>query len=145
MTTHLDETDRALLALLRENARAPTAELARRLTLSRTTVQSRIDKLERQRTISGYTVVVPDEFEASLVRAHVMITMAPRQSGAIEATLRKIAEVRVLHSVSGPFDLIAIVAAQSIGELDALIDRIGELDGVERTTSAIVLSTRIER
>jgi DNA-binding Lrp family transcriptional regulator len=142
---YLDETDRALLALLREIARVSTAELARRLKLSRTTVQSRLDKLERQRTITGYTVVVPDQLEASLVRAHVMITMAPRQSGAIEATLRKIAEVRVLHSVSGPFDLIAIVAAHSIGELDALIDRIGELDGVERTTSAIVLSTRIER
>jgi DNA-binding Lrp family transcriptional regulator len=71
--------------------------------------------------------------------------VAPRQSAAIEAALRKIAEVRVLHSVSGPFDLIAIVAAQSIGELDALIDRIGALEGVERTTSAIVLSTRIER
>ena len=144
-TTTLDETDRALLALLRENARLPTAELARRLKLSRTTVQSRIDRLERQRAITGYTVVVPDELEASLVRAHVMITLAPRRSGAIEATLRKIAEVRVLHSVSGPFDLIAIVAARSIGELDVLIDRIGELDGVERTTSAIVLSTRIER
>jgi len=144
-TTILDETDRALLALLRENARLPTAELARRLKLSRTTVQSRIDRLERQRAITGYTVVVPDELEASLVRAHVMITLAPRRSGAIEATLRKIAEVRVLHSVSGPFDLIAIVAARSIGELDVLIDRIGELDGVERTTSAIVLSTRIER
>ena len=74
-----------------------------------------------------------------------MITLGPRRSGAIEAALRKIAEVRVLHSVSGPFDLIAIVAAGSIGELDVLIDRIGELEGVERTTSAIVLSTRIER
>jgi len=144
-TPTLDATDRALLALLRENARLPTAELARRLKLSRTTVQSRLDRLERQRAITGYTVVVPDELEASLVRAHVMITVAPRQSGVIEATLRKIAEVRVLHSVSGPFDLIAIVAARSIGELDVLIDRIGELDGVERTTSAIVLSTRIER
>jgi len=144
-TPALDETDRDLLALLRENARLPTAELARRLKLSRTTVQSRIERLERQRAITGYTVVVPDELEASLVRAHVMITLAPRRSGVIEATLRKIAEVRVLHSVSGPFDLIAIVAARSIGELDALIDRIGELDGVERTTSAIVLSTRIQR
>ncbi|HET7526557.1 MAG TPA: Lrp/AsnC ligand binding domain-containing protein [Burkholderiaceae bacterium] len=47
--------------------------------------------------------------------------------------------------MSGPFDLIAIVAAASIGELDHLIDRIGALDGVERTTSAIVLSTRIDR
>ncbi len=62
-----------------------------------------------------------------------------------QAALRRIAELRVLHSVSGPFDLIAVVAAASMVELDELIDRIGQLDGVERTTSAIVLSTRIER
>ena len=141
----LDTTDRTLLALLRENARAPVAELARGLKLSRTTVQSRIERLERHGVIAGYTVVVADEIEAGWVRAHVLITLAPRRSGAIEQALRKIPELRVLHSVSGPFDLIAIVAAASIGELDTLIDRIGQLDGVERTTSAIVLSTRIER
>ena len=141
----LDPSDRALLALLREDARSSTAELARKLGLSRTTVQSRIERLERRGVIAGYTVVVADEHEAGLVRAHVLITLAPRQSGAIEVALRKIPELRVLHAVSGPFDLIAIVAAASIGELDALIDRIGQLDGVERTTSAIVLSTRIER
>ena len=141
----LDATDHALLALLREDARAPVAELARGLKLSRTTVQSRIERLERHGVIAGYTVVVADELETSLVRAHVLVTLAPRQSGAIEQALRRIPELRVLHSVSGPFDLIAIVAASSIGELDTLIDRIGQLDGVERTTSAIVLSTRIER
>lgn len=144
-TIGLDETDAALLALLRENARTPTAELARRLALSRTTVQSRIARLERQGVVAGYTVVVADEVEARLVRAHVLITVAPRRSGAIGQDLRKIPEVRALHSVSGPFDLIAIVAAASIGELDALIDRIGAIDGVERTTSAIVLATRIDR
>jgi DNA-binding Lrp family transcriptional regulator len=141
----LDATDVALIALLRDDARAPTAELARKLGLSRTTVQSRMERLQRRRVIAGYTVVVPDELEAELVRAHVLITLEPKRSGAIEVALRRIPEVRVLHSVSGPFDLIAIVAAASIGELDALIDRIGGLDGVERTTSAIVLSTRIQR
>ena len=141
----LDATDRALLALLRDDARASTAELARKLKLSRTTVQSRMERLQRQRVIAGYTITVPDELEANLVRAHVLITLAPKRSAAIEIALRRIPEVRVLHSVSGPFDLIAIVAAASIGELDALIDRIGALDGVERTTSAIVLSTRIQR
>lgn len=141
----LDDTDRALLALLRENARAPTAELARRLKLSRTTVQSRLARLERSRAIAGYTVTAPADEEAALVRAHILITLEPRKSASIEAALRRIPELRTLHSVSGPFDLIAIVAATSIGELDALIDRIGQLDGVERTTSAIVLSTRIQR
>ena len=73
----LDAKDQALLALLRENARAPTAELARKLKLSRTTVQSRMERLQRQRVIAGYTISVPDEVEASLVRAHVLITLAP--------------------------------------------------------------------
>ncbi len=141
----LDDTDRALLAMLRDNARASTAELARKLDLARTTVQSRLTRLEQSRTVVGYTVVVPDEAEAALVRAHVLITARPKQSAAIEAALRRIAEVRTLHSVSGPFDLIAVLAAESIGVLDQLIDRIGALDGVERTTSAIVLSTRIAR
>ncbi|HEY9066125.1 MAG TPA: Lrp/AsnC family transcriptional regulator [Burkholderiaceae bacterium] len=141
----LDATDRALIALLRDDARASTTELARKLKLSRTTVQSRMERLLRQRVIAGFTISVPDELEADLVRAHVLITLAPKRSAAIETALRRIAEVRVLHSVSGPFDLIAIVAAASIVELDALIDRIGQLDGVERTTSAIVLSTRIQR
>jgi DNA-binding Lrp family transcriptional regulator len=143
--TDLDPTDRQLLALLRENARRSTAELARSLGLSRTTVQSRIERLERQRVIAGYTVKVDDAIEAALVRAHIMITVGPKQTGAIEAALRGIAAVRCLLSVSGPYDLLAVVAAPSIAQLDALIDRIGGLDGVERTTSAIVLSTRFDR
>jgi DNA-binding Lrp family transcriptional regulator len=144
-TIRLDATDQALLALLRDNARAPTADLARKLKLSRTTVQSRLARLERERVIAGYTVTVDPQAEAGQVRAHILITLEPRKSLAIETALRRIPELRTLHSVSGPFDLIAIVAASSIGELDHLIDRIGALDGVERTTSAIVLSTRIDR
>ncbi len=140
-----DDTDFALLTLLRENARLPVADLARQLGLSRTTVQSRLQRLERAKAVLGYTVVVPSEGEAGLVRAHVMITAAPKSGAAIEAALRRVPEVRALHSVSGPFDLIAILAARTIGELDLVIDRIGELDGVERTMSAIVLSTRIAR
>jgi DNA-binding Lrp family transcriptional regulator len=143
--TILDPIDRMLLNLLRENARTSTAELARKLHLSRTTVQSRIERLERNHVVAGYTIKVPDEVEAALVRTFVLITLAPKRSATIESALRKIPEVRTLHSVSGPFDLLAIVAASSIGELDVVIDRIGLLDGVERTTSAIVLSTRIER
>jgi DNA-binding Lrp family transcriptional regulator len=143
--TALDEIDHQLLSLLRENARSPTAELARRLGLSRTTVQSRIERLERSGVVAGYTVKVADEVEANLVRTYVLVTLAPKQTRSVEAALRRIPEVRTLHSVSGPFDLLAILAAGSIGELDAAIDRIGLLEGVERTTSAIVLSTRIER
>src|SRR3546814_5643104 len=65
----LTSADEALLSLLRENARAPTAEIARRLQLSRTTVQSRIERLERLGVIAGYTVRAGDDFEHEQVSA----------------------------------------------------------------------------
>ncbi len=54
-------------------------------------------------------------------------------------------EVRALHSVSGPFDLVAMGVVPTVGEMDELTDRIGAIDGVERTTSSIILSAKFER
>lgn len=142
MTT-TDEEDELLLALLRENARASTAFLARRLGLPRTTVQSRIERLERRGAIAGYTLREPSD--SRLIRAHVLITALPKLAARVEAALRAIPAVRTLHSVSGAHDMIAIVVARSIQELETRIDRIGGIEGVERTLSSIVLSTRIDR
>lgn len=137
--------DLNLIALLRENARASTTELARRLGVSRTTVQSRVEKLEKQGVIEGYTVRIAPSFERDLVRAHVLVTALPKLSPKVENALRAMMAVRTLHSVSGHFDMIVIVEAPSIQELDVILDRIGALEGVERTMSSIILSTRIER
>lgn len=141
---HMDTTDKALLALLQDNARISTAALARRTGLSRTTVQSRIERMEQTGLIAGYTVVTAPEAEDA-VRAHVMVTLAPRHAASVEAALRHIGEVRELHAVSGTVDMIAIVGAASTEIINRVIDRIGLLDGVERTISAIILSTRFRR
>ena len=139
------DKDRALLALLSENARMPVAELARKLGLSRTTVQARIERLEAEGVIAGYGLRLAESYLSGLVRAHVLITIGPKALPGVTAALSAIKEVTTLHSVSGTFDLIAILAAPSILDLDRLIDRIGALDGVERTLSSIILSTRISR
>jgi DNA-binding Lrp family transcriptional regulator len=141
----LDAIDEQLIAALRDNARASTAELARRVGRSRTSVQSRIERLERQGVILGYGVRLAPGQEAGAVRAHVMIKVAPKEVRAVTAALRAIPQVRVLHSVSGEVDLIAVAVSASVAEMDRIIDRIGELDGVERTTSSIILSTKFER
>lgn len=141
----LTDTDQQLLSLLRENARASTAQIARRLGLSRTTVQSRIERLEREGVISGYTVRVHEEYERGQVRAHIMIAVQPKQMTAVVAALKGMPELRSLHSVSGVYDLIAIGAVSDVGAWDVLTDRIGAIEGVERTTSSIVLSTKFER
>jgi DNA-binding Lrp family transcriptional regulator len=141
----MDDLDQKLVAALRENARQSTAELGRKLGLSRTTVQSRIERLERRGVIVGYTTRLSDEVERGAVRAQVMITVQPKEARAVESALRALPPVRALHSVSGPFDMIAQVVAASTAEMDSLVDQIGALAGVERTTSSIVLSTKFER
>jgi len=142
---HTHATDAALLAILRENARLPTSEIARRLGVSRTTVQSRIERLERSGVISGYAVRVRDDVESRHLRAQIMLTVRPRQMVPVVNALRAMPEVRTLHSVSGAYDLIAFGVTETCEDMDALTDRIGLIDGVERTTSAIVLSTKFER
>jgi DNA-binding Lrp family transcriptional regulator len=141
----MDGIDERLISALRENGRASTAELARLVGRSRTSVQSRIERLEREGVITGYSVRLAPEHDLGAVRAHVMIKVGPKEARAVIAALQAIPQVRVLHSVSGDVDLIAVAAAASVAEMDAVIDRVGVLDGVERTTSSIILSTKFER
>jgi DNA-binding Lrp family transcriptional regulator len=141
----MDAIDERLILALRENGRASTAQLARLVGRSRTSVQSRIDRLEKQGIIIGYGVRLAPEHDLGAVRAHVMIKVGAKEMRAVTAALRAIAQVRVLHSVSGEVDLIAVAVTASVAEMDQVIDRIGALDGVERTTSSIILSTKFER
>ncbi len=141
----MDAIDEQLLHALRENARAATAKLARLVGRSRTSVQTRIERLEKSGVIVGYGVRLAPEHDLGAVRAHVMIKVGPKEARAVTAALKGIPQVRVLHSVSGDMDLIAVAATASVAEMDGVIDRIGALDGVERTTSSIILSTKFER
>ena len=61
--------------------------------------------------------------------------MTPRRSGDVIAAMEKMPAVRAVHSVSGSFDMIIVVEAPSVAELDAVIDTIGALKGVDRTMS----------
>ncbi|WP_331505521.1 Lrp/AsnC family transcriptional regulator [Phenylobacterium sp.] len=141
----MDDLDNHLLARLRDNARAPVAELARALGISRTTVQSRLVRLERTGVIAGYAVKLSEAREAAMIHAFIMLTVEPKQAAAVTAALKSMVGVRKLQSVSGPFDMIAAVEAPTVGEMDALIDEIGSLRGVERTNSSIVLATKLDR
>jgi DNA-binding Lrp family transcriptional regulator len=141
----MDPIDEKLISALKEDGRASTAQLARLVGRSRTSVQSRIERLEKQGIITGYGVRLSPEHSLGAVRAHVMIKVGPKESRSVTAALREISHVRLLHSVSGDVDLIAVAVTASVAEMDQVIDRIGALDGVERTNSSIILSTKFER
>ena len=137
--------DQQLVSLLRENARLSVSEIARRLSVSRTAAQMRLEKLERNGVIDGYSVRLSARFLKDRVRALVMIKSPPANRIKIENALSKTPQLTSLYSISGAFDLYAIISAASVGELDIAIDAIGRLDGVDDTMSSVILSTKINR
>jgi len=140
-----EEIDLQLLALLREDSRRNVSELATALGVSRTTIYSSIERLERHQTIVGYTVRLGEDYDRRLVRAHVMIKLHPKSTQATQDELMTMPEVAGLYAVAGEHDLIAIIEALHVSQLNDLLDRIGQMEGVERTTSSVILATKIQR
>ena len=141
----LDTLDRRLLAALQVNARESTAALARRLGVARTTVLARIARLEQRGVIAGYTVRLAADEADRHVQAYVGIVTDPKKARVVTQRLAALPELRQLSSVSGEFDYLALLRAETIERLDALLDEIGEIDGVARTTSSVVLARRVDR
>jgi DNA-binding Lrp family transcriptional regulator len=140
-----DDLDRRLLALLRKDARIPIVRLSKSLGISRATAYARLQKLQQSGVIEGFTVRLNAEVERRQIRAHVLIKVTGKLARATEKQLQAIPEIMALHAISGVYDLIAELEAPSAAELNELIDRIGELGGVEKTTSSIVLATKWSR
>jgi len=141
----MDKTDKRLLAELRQNARLSLSALARILGLSRSTVQDRITKLEQGNVIAGYTVQLGQHYAAQEIRAQVMLKIVPKAQDEVVAFCRRQPEVAALHTISGEHDLAAVLRADTTADLDAAIDKIALLKGVERTQTSVILSTKFER
>ncbi len=137
--------DEHLIALLRENGRLSVSALARKLHCSRTAAQMRLQKLERNGVIEGYTLRLSSAHAKNRVRALVMVRFAPAKLKSIEQALSEILAITTVYSISGPYDLAAVVSAPSMETLDAVIDEIGCLKGIDDTMTSIILSTKVDR
>ncbi len=142
-----ESRDQKLLALLRRNARTSVTELAKALHVSRSTIQNRIARLETSGVIRGYSVILGGgDYLEGQVEAHVSIKVRQKLTARTNTELERISQVAQLFAVSGgEYDLIAIVQARTLEELSKVLDDIGNLEGVERTNSAVVLETRFKR
>jgi len=141
----LDTTDRHLLSLLQANARESAANLARKLSIARTTVVARIARLEREGVIAGYGVRLGQQMEDNAILAFCGISVQPKSAPAVVRALQRLPEVEELDSVSGPVDYLAVIRCDTHARLDKLLDEIGMLDGVNHTTTSIVLARKIDR
>jgi len=141
----MDELDRNLLGLLGADARMSVATLARRLKVARSTIQARLERLETNGTIVGYTLKLGEGAREGRLRASVLLTIEPRAQPAVLTRLKSIAEVERVFTTSGRFDLLMQIACPNTQVLDQVLDQIGAMTGVKGSESLIHLSTKIDR
>ena len=137
----MDDTDRHLLGLLRDNARASVATLAKKLRVSRGTVQNRIVKLEAAGIIVGYTVSLKPEAELHRIRAWTNIAVEGNNSSAVLRLLRGEPSVHTLHTTNGRWDIVAELRADNLESFDSVLARIQQIRGIANTETSILLST----
>ena len=139
------KNQQVLINLLQENGRRSISDLAKQLNLSRATVQQAMERLERSGVIQGYTVKINPHYDQQRVSAYVMISAVSQKTPDIVRQVQKYPQVDMLCTISGQYDLMAMVTESTTEALDWAIDSIAARDGVEKTLSHIVLSRKKDR
>ncbi|HJW09357.1 MAG TPA: Lrp/AsnC family transcriptional regulator [Holophagaceae bacterium] len=140
----LDELDRRILAELKADARLSQVALAARVGRSRSAVQERIRRLERDGVIQGYTLRLALE-RAPGIRAYLLLKgSGPSHERALK-TLEGFPEVRVADSVSGDIDLVLQLEAERLEDINRLRDEIAKLPGIASTQTLLVMKPRLDR
>ena len=139
------ESEEKLITVLKEDVRATVSEIARKLNVSRATVQARIAKLEKEGVILGYTLVLGKDYLNQYISAHIAIAAEQKNASIVSSGLMKVEQVSAVHAISGEYDMIAVIHARSTEQLSHLIDMIGDLPGVVRTNTSVILETKDKR
>ncbi len=140
-----DQIDRNLISILEKNARVPAAELARRVGLARTTVQERIERLERRGVILGYRAILGRQEEEAAVSAYVFLTVQMRLAPRIFALLRNYPEIITADATSGAANVLCRVSVPQLEDLEALIGELAGIEGIESVYYSVVLAQKINR
>ena len=141
----LDDVDRKILSLLKQEARLAFADIGKKVHLSAPAVHARVKKLENLGVISRYTIDInPDSVDASLC-AFIRISKSKSTCAEMAKEFAKIPQIEECHSVAGEDCLMIKLRARSTLELSKLIDRIREIEGIDRTLTVVVLETHFER
>jgi DNA-binding Lrp family transcriptional regulator len=137
----MDDMDRRLIALLRADARATVASIAKTLHVARGTVQNRITKLERDGTITGYTVRLKPQVDEHRIAALMTIAVEGNRAESVLRALRGDPAVEALHTTNGRWDIVAELRADSLEAFDRVLGRIRQVDGIASTETSLLLST----
>ena len=137
----MDDTDRELISLLRDDARMPVVALAKKLRIARATVQNRLARLEQAGTIQGYTLRLMPAAEGYRIRALMMVAVEGNRAAEVLQALRGHPNVFGLHTTNGRWDMVAELRADTLEAFDKVLNAIRRTSGIATPETSILLST----
>lgn len=137
---NLDATDRALIALLKRDARASVTELAARAALSRVTVAARLKAMRESGVIRRYTVELSTPVEEEVVQATSLLELDLSRADRVHRALKRMPEVVALNTTNGKWALVAQHETPNLAAFDAFLGKIGKLDGVVNVETCLHLT-----
>jgi DNA-binding Lrp family transcriptional regulator len=140
-----DALDRRIIRALQRNARESTSNIAQQLGVARSTVHERISRMEKDGTISGYSVVLSRTPGEETVQILMFLEIRQQDTRKILQRLSTYPEIQVCFSINGEFDLFLSAEAPRIEDLDILVDEVGEIPGVVRTNTSVVFGRKFDR
>jgi DNA-binding Lrp family transcriptional regulator len=139
----LDEVDERVIATLASFPRVGMLQLARQVGVARNTAQARFDRLLAAGVITGFGPDLDLRRLGYAVSAFVSLEIAQGRAPAVDEHLADIPEVVEGYMTTGPSDLLCRVVARDNDHLGHVINRILEVPGITRTTTSLILATRI--
>jgi DNA-binding Lrp family transcriptional regulator len=136
-----DAIDKELVAILKSDARAPVAKLAKILGVSRGTVQNRLDRLVSSGAILGFTIRAHEQIERDAIKAVMMIEVVGKSTTQVIQKLRGIPQLLKMHTTNGAWDLIAEIQTSNLQEFDLVLREVRAIDGVLNSETSILLSS----
>ena len=137
----MNDTDSQILGLLRDNARMSITDLANKIRVSRATVQKRIEYMEMNGIIMGYTIRIKPSANQNTIRAWMNIMVEGTQTRAVVKALRLDSAVQTLHTTNGKWDLLVELESDSLESFDKILERIRNISGIYNTETSNLLST----
>lgn len=140
----VDDTEARILRALVAAPRATAVALAQTTGLARNTVHARLARLESGGVLQSFERRIDPGALGYPLTAFVMVTVTQRKLDRIGDALAGVPEVLEVHGLSGVTDLLVHVVARDADDLYRLAGQILDIDGVEKTTTGLVMRRLVD-
>lgn len=137
----MDALDERLVTLLRHDGRRSVSDLAVDLGVSRATVRARMERLERQGHILGYTVILRADALEQRVRGITMIEVEGHAADRVVRALGGFPEISEIHTTNGRWDLVVELNTDTLTQFDAVLRKMRLVQGITGSETTLLLAT----